>query len=196
MKKKMISLVVLWAAVALVLGYSHGWAQARRQIVPAKVAVVNVDRILRSSKKHARWQERMNSEEAKIRAELDKMDKEAEAAKADMQTREAGSADYMKLMNTYMERRAAADAKNKYYEQEMTLKVQRWTESLYQDIRTITAQVAQARGVDIVLATEELSFPAASVRDLLLSIKTDKVLYNNSDLDITDEVLAQLDATM
>jgi Skp family chaperone for outer membrane proteins len=102
----------------------------------------------------------------------------------------------MKLMNTYMERRAAADAKNKYYEQEMTLKVQRWTESLYQDIRTITAQVAQARGVDIVLATEELSFPAASVRDLLLSIKTDKVLYNNSDLDITDEVLAQLDATM
>jgi len=196
MNKKMMALVLLVAAMAVVLGYSHGWAQARKQIMPAKVGVVNVDRILRSSKKHAQWQERMNGEEAKLRAELDKMDKDAEAIKADMQTREPGSSDYMKLMSGYMDKRAATDARNKYYEQEMTVKVQRWTESLYQDIRAITATVAQARGLDVVLATEELTFPTASVRDLLLSIKTNKVLYQNDDLDVTDEVLVQLDATM
>lgn len=192
----MITLVLLGAGIAVTLGYSHGWAQARRQIMPAKVATVNVDRILRNSKKHARWQERMNAEESKIRAELDKMDKDAEAIKADMGTREPGSADYMKLMSNYMDRRAAADAKNKYYEQEMTLKVQRWTEALYQDVRAITAKVAQTRGLDIVLATEEISFPAPSVRDLLLAIKTNKVLYQSDELDITDDVLVQLDSTM
>ncbi len=194
MKKRMITLIVLGAAIAVVMSYSHGWAQVRRQFMPAKVGVVNVDRILRSSKKHAQWQERMNAEESKLRAELDKMDKDAEAIKADMQTREPGSTDYMRLMSNYMDKKAAADARNKYYEQEMTLKVQRWTETLYQDIRAITAMVAQTRGLDVVLATEELTFPSASVRDLLLSIKTNKVLYQNDELDITQDVLVQLDA--
>jgi len=192
--KKMIGLMVLASVIAVIMGYGQGWAQARKQIMPAKVGVVNVDRILKNSRKHAQWQERMNAEEAKIRAELDKMDKDAEAIRADMQTREQGSADYMKLMSSYMDKRAAADARNKYYEQEMTAKVQRWTENLYQDIRAITARVAGTRGIDIVLATEELTFPSASVRDLLLSIKTNKVLYQHNDLDITEEVLAQLDA--
>ena len=91
MKKNNILILVLLAAlIAVCVGYSRGWAQASRQILPAKVGVVNVDLVLKNSRKHAQWQGRMNDDEIKIQAELQKLKTEADAVIADMQTRQVG----------------------------------------------------------------------------------------------------------
>jgi Skp family chaperone for outer membrane proteins len=186
----------LAALIAVCFGYNRGWAQASRQILPAKVGVVNVDLVLKNSRKHSQWQERMNAEEVKIRAKLQKLRTEADAIKADMQTREVNSDDYMKLMSELMSKSAIVDSQGKFYDREMMLKVQRWTESLYDEIRSIAEKTAKARGLDIVLAADEIDFPAADVRDLLMIIKTNKVLYHSDGLDITEEVLTQLDSSL
>ncbi|RKY05389.1 MAG: hypothetical protein DRP66_10605 [Planctomycetota bacterium] len=196
MKKNILILVILGALIAVCIGYGRGWAQASRQILPAKVGVVNVDLVLKNSRKHGKWQERMNAEETDIRAKLQKLRAEADAVKADMQTREAGSDDYMKLMSDWMSKTADVDSKSKFYDRQMMLKVQRWTESLYNEIRSIAAKTAKARGLDIVLSADEIEFPAADVRDLLTIIKTNKVLYHSDGIDITEEVLAQLDSAL
>ncbi len=195
-KNNIVILVILAALIAVCIGYSRGWAQASRQILPAKVGVVTVDLVLKNSRKHARWQERMNTEEASIRTKLEKLKAEANAVKADMLTREAGSPDYMKLLEEGMSKTAAWDSKSKFYDRQMMLKVQRWTESLYSEIRSITEKTAKARGLDIVLAADEIDFPSADVRDLLTIIKTNKVLYHSDGIDITEEVLAQLDSAL
>ena len=80
-KNNIVVLVILGALIAVCIGYSQGWAQASRQILPAKVGVVNVDLVLKNSRKHTQWQERMNAEEIKIRAELQKLRTEADAIK-------------------------------------------------------------------------------------------------------------------
>ncbi len=199
MKKKknnILILVLLAALIAVCIGYSRGWAQASRQILPAKVGVVNVDLILKNSRKHVQWQERMNADETKMRAELQKLRTEADAVKADMQTREVNSADYMNLMSDWMSKVAAVDSKSKFYDRQMMLKVQQWTEGLYDKIRSIAEKTAKARGLDIVLAADEIDFPAVDVRDLLTIIKTNKVLYHSDGIDITEEVLAQLDSSL
>lgn len=198
MKKKnnILILVLLAALIAVCVGYSRGWAQASMQILPAKVGVVNVDLILKNSRKHARWQERMTTEESKLRAELQKLKTEADAVRADMQTREVNSDDYMERMSSWMSKAAAVDSKTKFYDRQMMLKVQRWTESLYNDILSIAEKTAKARGLDIVLSADEIDFPAADVRDLLTIIKTNKVLYHSDRIDITEEVLAQLDSAL
>lgn len=195
MRKNTVVLILL-AGVIGILAYDYGWAGAGKEILPARIAVVNVDMILKNSKKHAQWQSKMNADESRIRAELEKLDKDAEAIKADMATRELGSSGYMTLMSSYMEKKSAVDAKDKYYEQEMTMKIQRWTESLYEEILGLVNKTARAKGLDVVLAAQEVAFPGPSVRDLLTTIRTNKVLYHASDLDITEEVLAQLDSNM
>ena len=195
-KNNILILVLLGALIAVCIGYNRGWARASRQILPAKVGVVNVDLILKNSRKHARWQEGMTAEETKIRAELEKLRTEADAVKADMQTRELGSPDYMKLMSDWMSKTAAVDSKTKFYERQMMLKVQRWTEGLYEKIRSVVAETAKARSLDIVLSADEIDFPAADVRDLLTIIKTNKVLYHSGEIDVTEEVLAQLDSSL
>jgi len=197
MKKKNILILVLLATlIAVCIGYSRGWARASREILPAKVGVVNVDLVLKNSRKHAKWQEGMNTEEAKLRAELEKLRTEADAVKADMVTREAGSADYMKLMSDWMSKTAAEDSKSKFYDQQMMLKIKQWTEGLYDEIRSIAEKTAKARGLDIILTADEIDFPAADVRDLLTIIKTNKVLYHSDEMDITEEILAQLDSSL
>ena len=50
------------------------------------------------------------------------------------------------------------------------------------------------KGYDLVLEKDEIELPAASATELMLIIRTHKVLYYNEDLDITSEVLAAVDA--
>ena len=45
----------------------------------------------------------------------------------------------------------------------------------------------------MVVAKEEVEFPSAGIRDLMLSIRTNTVLYHSEHMDITNEVLAVLD---
>jgi Skp family chaperone for outer membrane proteins len=195
-KNNILVLVSLGVLIAVCTGYNRGWAQASKQIPPAKVGVVNVDLILKNSRKNAQWQERMNAEKAKIQAELQKLGTEADTVKADMQTREVGSPDYMNMMSDWMLKVAVVDSKNKFYERQMTLKVQRWTEGLYNEIRSVVEKTAKTRGLDIVLSANETDFPAADMRYLLTIIKTNKVLYHSGGIDITEVVLAQVDSSL
>ncbi len=53
--------------------------------------------------------------------------------------------------------------------------------------------VAREKGLDMVVGKETLEMPAPTLRDFMLSVKTQKILYSRPELDITDEVLAALD---
>jgi Skp family chaperone for outer membrane proteins len=85
------------------------------------------------------------------------------------------------------------DAKEKFYQQDLTFKEQQWTEQLYMEIVAAIGNVAEQKGLDLVLAKEDNQFPAASPNELLLIIKTSKVLFHADDMDITNEVLAAVD---
>lgn len=191
--RNVIVCVLLGTLVLVTVGYEHGGA-AQSQVAPAKIAVVSVDRILENSKKHLAWQQKMTGEQDEMRGELQKMQKEIEAVQADLNTRKAGTSDYLRLMQDYMEKQAELEAREKFYEQQMTMKIQQWTEQLYQDIRSVTSDVANRKGLDLVVARDEMRFPSPSLRDLMLTIKTSTVLYSRQEMDITDDVLAALDA--
>ncbi|NLH16526.1 MAG: OmpH family outer membrane protein [Phycisphaerae bacterium] len=195
MKSKGIVFGGLLIGLLTMIGYQQGQVSAAKSAVsPAKVGVVSIDKILKNSKKHEAWKKTMDAEEARIRAEFDKAKSELDLLQADMKTRTKGSEDYQKLGREYAEKEALLKAKDSYYEQEMTTKVQAWTETLYQDIQKRVGEVAKKNGLDIVIAREDTEYPAVSMRDLLLTIRTNKVMYYSDSLDITDEVLASLDA--
>jgi Skp family chaperone for outer membrane proteins len=191
--RKVLTVVLLGSVILAFLSYERGLAAARKEITPARIGVVSVNRILTNSKKHAQWQEKMAVEEQTARGEIDKLGKELEAVKADMATRKVGSNDYMKLMRQALNKEAAYEARKQSYEREMSLKVQLWTEDLYRDVLAVISTVAKEKGLDMIVAKEEVEFPSAGIRDLMLLIRTNKVLYHSEHMDITNEVLAVLD---
>ncbi|HML73999.1 MAG TPA: OmpH family outer membrane protein [Anaerohalosphaeraceae bacterium] len=194
-----LSKMLLAGAIVVVLclsfGYRQGVAAGEKQIAPAKIAVVDVTKVLQNSKKHKTWQEKMTAEETVMKAEFQKDKKALEALQANMDLLKAGSKDYVDAMKDFLDKKGLLEAKDKFYQEKVNMEMQQWTESLYTQMLTIIKDIAQKKGVDIVLAQEQLDLPSPSLRDFMLSIRTKKVLYCGDQVDITDEVMSALDAS-
>jgi Skp family chaperone for outer membrane proteins len=194
MRSKSIMLAVATGVVLSVcFGYQRGLAKAKKDFTPPKVGVVSIRGVLENTKKKTQFEAQLKVEGEKVMAELDKSEKEIEALKADMNTRVAGSGDYMDLMHKGMKKQAALKATDEFYQKQFALKQQVWTEETYKEILAAAEETAKNMGLDMVLAKEDFLFPSASSNELLMTIKTSKVLYSSDELDITKEVLATLD---
>lgn len=191
--KNAIVSIVLCSLLFGAFGYEYSWAKAKKEISPAKIGVVSIRRAFESSKRNTQWQADMERDSKKIVAELEKLSAEITAVRADMETRKPGSSDYLNLMRETMEKSASLEAKEKFYQQDLTMKEQRWTETLYLRVLEAASKVAQEQGLDLVLAKDENKFPAANANELMLIIKTSKIMYSNDEVDVTDAVIAMLD---
>ncbi len=76
----------------------------------------------------------------------------------------------------------------------MAIKEQKMIEQLYEDILRETGKVAKEKNLIMVLTKDEVEFPALGLNDAMMTIRTNKLLYSGGCLDITDEVMALLDA--
>ncbi len=189
--RTIIVMALIAAATAVVLRQTTAQADAAG---PAKVAVVDVTKVLESSKKHQAWKDKMEKEQEQMKAEFAKMKSDLESLQQNIKLRKVGSDDYINLSSQFVEKKAIMEAKNAFYEEKVTSQMQNWTEDLYKTLMIVVDRVAQQKGIDLVLAKEQLDLPAPSLRDFMLTIKTKKVLYNDNKLDITAEVLAALDS--
>ena len=196
MKTKVVVLSCLIGAVALSVGYESGWAKSNPEAdVPAsKISVVNVRKIFRDCKKIANYRQEVITERNRVEAELEKLAREIEAESAGLKTLKQGSDDHLKLIKDILAKQANSQAQQNFYEQQMTLKEQKMIEQLYEDILRETGKVAEQKNLIMVLTKDEVEFPALGLNDAMMTIRTNKLLYSGGCLDITDEVMALLDA--
>lgn len=183
------------AILALSFGYRQGVAAGEKQIAPAKVAIVNVTKVLQNSKKHKAWQDKMTEQETQMKAEFQKDKKAMESIQANMDVLKPGTVDYVNAMKDFLDRKGLLEAKDKFYNEKINLEMLQWTESLYVQMLDVVKQIAQQKGLDLVVSQEDLETPSPSLRDFMLNIRTKKVLYHADQMDITEDVLAALDQT-
>jgi Skp family chaperone for outer membrane proteins len=194
MKHSKTTLLVVGVALLVSLGaYQQGKLNADSAIKPAKIGVVNVTTVLENSASNKKWQEKMQQEQTDTKNEFNQMRTEVEAIQANLKLRTPGTEDFLKLRQEMVEKGAMLDAKNKFYQDKVTFEMQRWTEKLYQQLLKVVADIAQDKGLDIIMADELLDLPSPSLQDFMLTVKTRKLLYHNSQYDLTDEVLVALD---
>lgn len=194
MKNTKLMYILSAAAAAVSFGiYRQGHLDAAAAAAPAKIGVVNVTQVLENCTKHKQWQEKMQSERTAMETEYKKMKDELDALQANLKLRTPGSEDALRLQSEMLEKKALMDAKDEFYRSKVESEMQRWTESLYQKLLTVVQDVAKAKGLDMVIADEQLDLPAPSLRDFMLTVKTKKLLYRSEQYDMTAEVLAALD---
>ena len=210
MKIRIMVLTCLVAVIVLSMGYeatqmpfiafgSSEYNQAgsksetKAAAAGAKIGVVSIRKIFQDCKKNARYREETAAEQNKVISELERLSKEIEAEKAGLATLKAGSSDHTALVKEILLKQASLQARQEFYKQQLSLKDQRWTEELYQEILRITREVAEQKGLGLVFVKGEVELPALSANELMLTIRTHKLLYEGGCLDITDEVMARLD---
>ena len=194
MKIRTTILSCLIGVIVLSFAYEYSRAGSGTDTPPLKIAVVSVLKIFQECKKNDKFKQEFVAENNKVMAELEKLSKEIEAEKAGLKTLKAGSSNYMSMVKAILQKQASLQAQQEFYKQQMALKEQQWTEEIYKDILRETRNVAEQKGLQLVLEKDEPVLPCSNYTELMTVISTHKVLYDQGCLDITDEVMAGLDA--
>lgn len=194
MKTKSIIFFGLLCLVVFFVSYGRGWAESGDTQSDSKFGVVSIRVIFESSQKNVKYREEAGIQQGKIIADLEKLSKETDADEAGLRTLVVGSSDYMALSKSIFEKQAKLEALKEFHKQSMTMQDKQWTEKIYQDILRITGEVAKQRGLAMVFTKDEVEFPSPSANELMLAIRTNKLLYSGGCVDITGDVMAAFDA--
>jgi len=207
MKVKLTIMIVLTSAIALFTSYEYGQAASKSDKAGAaaskadktasaspKIGIVCIRRVFQDCKRNAKYKEQAIGEQEKVVAELEQLSKEIDAEKTGLKTLRTGSGDYMARVKVILEKQANLEAQREFRKQQIELQDQRWTETLYGDILHITSETAKQKGLDMVFDKDEPELPAPTANELMLTIRTHKLVYSGGCADITDEVIERLDA--
>ncbi|MGB7581154.1 MAG: OmpH family outer membrane protein [Sedimentisphaerales bacterium] len=159
-----------------------------------KIGVVSVRKIFQDCKRNTKYRQEMTAERDKLEAELDSLSKDIDASKSKLKMLKQGSADYLSGMKDVLDKQASLQAKQEYFKRQMDIREQTVVEQLFKDVIKATGEVAKEKGFDLVLEKSEPDLPAANTNELTLTISTHKVLYSSGCEDITDAVMAKVDA--
>ena len=192
MKARMIVLICLISAVIFFVSQQYSSAQPNQSTI--NIGVISVDKVLRDCKATTNFREKLNAENAKRKAEMEQLSLEIQALDAGLRSGAlvVGSEDYFKQHLDLAKKQANLQALNEYYPQQQNAEQQIWTQQLYQKILKTTKEVAEEKGLPLVIERSEPDFSVQ--RDLGLVISTHKVIYSGGCMDVTSDVLAKLDA--
>ena len=190
---KYYTIAVLAGALIMMGVYQQDKLDAAGDAAPAKIAVVNVTKVIQECKKFKTWQEQKQKEAQQIEAEFTAMKSELDSLSANLKIHTPGTDDYRSLMKKFIEKRAILQSKDTAYKELWNGEKEQWTESLYEKLLLVIEDVAKKKGLDIVMANEDLDLKDPMRPDILQTIVTKKLLYHNPQYDITAEVLAAFD---
>ena len=193
MKIKTVVLGCLLGVVVLFLAHEYSLAQPEADKPASKVGVVSVSRALRDCKATAKYRENTIAENSKMDAEEGKLSKEVQTLTGSVRALVPGSSDYMTQYKELLLKQAELKALQEFNSQQRGLRDRRWTEELYKQILRITGELAEKKRLELVLERSEPTFPILSPDQLVMTLSTHKVLYIGGCLDLTDEVIAELD---
>jgi len=193
MKVKTMLLSCLAGVVIMAMVYEYSQAQPKADTPSLKIGIVSIMKIFRECKRSATYRAEFLTWQDRIREELKKLSKEIEAQEAALKALKQDSSDYLAQRKEMIDKRASLQAQQDFNKEQAILKEYRWSKELYNDILQIISELAEQKGLDLVLEKDEIDVLSLSVNEISQTISTHKVLYSGGCVDISDEVVARLD---
>jgi Skp family chaperone for outer membrane proteins len=158
-----------------------------------KVGVVSMREVFKASSKHKQYSAGAMARQSYARTQLDGLRKDVEGEEAELKALKQGTPDYTQQLQVVLEKRAKTQSQQEFLKQQSMLEDKKWLEDLYQAFAKATKNLAQEKGLDMVLERTEPEFPVPS-DELMTTLYMHKVLYAGGCIDLTVEVTARLDA--
>lgn len=193
MKTRTVVLGGLVGAVVLFLGYGFSFAGAEGNTSNSKIGIVSIRDIFRDCKANAGYRDKALVEQNAKNAEMDALQKKIAADEAGLRALKPGSSDYMKQYEALINEQAQYEAKKQFISQQRVLEDRQWTEVLYKEVLRITKELAKKKGLNMVLEVDEPVFPMVNTDELMMALQTHKVLYSDGCVDLTAEVVVEMD---
>ncbi|MCX5646704.1 MAG: OmpH family outer membrane protein [Phycisphaerae bacterium] len=184
----LVCVAALWAAMQ----YGHAASQPATPV--SKIGLVSVRDVFGGSKKHALYQDQTAKRVAQARIKIDDLTKQLDTEEGDLKTLKQGTAEYVKQFQVVLDTRSKLQNRQELFKQQRMAEDKKWFEDLYQETLKATEAAAKERGLDLVLERTEPKFPIAS-EEVWSTVSTNKVLYGGGCPDLTNDVIARIDAS-
>jgi len=189
---------VLIVAAALLLGgvllMRHSSAQqADVTPGPTSVAVCDIEAIFRNYDRATELLDRLNEERVRIKNEYEQRGKAVQALELELGALKEGSEEYEGRLQEIQRLGIESNTYLQFSESLIRRKHHGLTEEMYREILAGIAQIAQEKGIDLILyRDEQVAQSSNDAMELLTQIRNRKVLYSREGLDITQVVLERL----
>ena len=188
----------LWIAAFVVMGVTlgvaigHVTAQQKAPPPPARIAVVDLGRLFRSYQKSTDYLKEKNDEMQRLVNEDEARGQAIEKAKNVLQNLKTGSVEYDKKVDEITKLSIEHQVwKNTQADLQQRTTLRR-TKEMYDEMVKVATAVAQRGGCNMVMAKEPADISIRTVEEFLDQLGQRKILYAADTLDITDDVLQQL----
>jgi len=194
MKKTGIAILVLVLVGAGLWSYRTGEAQSAAATPPMKIAVVNVAEVLTQCRENLDREKEGQDRREKIKGELEKLAAEADTIKEELQNAlQPGTDEFSERRREWFYKQAQLQALQESEKEALTIDSQAWTEKLYEKLLDQIKSLALQEGYVMVLNQDEADMKGRKLQELYNLILTRKMLYCAPTLDITAQVLQNMD---
>jgi len=185
---------LLALALALPLGAAAETPAPKPAPRPPVVAVVDISRVLRSSKEWRDSAERRTRLLEKMRVTLGKLSHQAQVLRNDYENLPPGTEERRNKAAELEKALSELEKTRRQFQAQMAAEQSKALREEFKKITAVVAEYAREHGIDLVLKKADLSLsgPQSPERDLALA--TTEVLYASAALDISDAIVERLNA--
>lgn len=188
----MLRSLTLVTALFICLGLAHS-AGAQE----TKIAVCNPAKIFNSMQETKDLKDKMEAQGKDLENQDVAKKKELEALQAKLKMLTPGSAPHEEAQKELIKKAIEYDTWKKINQAQVQQDQKLSMKSLFDKITAATEAVAKENNIDLVIAETNVEFPdigQINVDQLRALINQRNVIYNNGKLDISDKIIAKLDA--
>ncbi len=193
MKVKTLVLSCLIGAVVLFFVHEFSLAQPLAAGPSSKIGLVSITRALRDCKATTTFGAKAKAEGEQMIAAENTLNDEIKMLTGGVRALVRGTADYNAQFRQLLQKQGELKALQEYRREYGNSSQQLWAEKIFKEVLRLTKEVAASKGLDLVLQRSEPEFPMQSGDQLMTALSTHKVLYGDGCLDITDDIIAELD---
>ena len=162
---------------------------------PTKVGVCDIRRVVTEYTRFVTLREGLEAMQAEAKTEMERRDAEIKTIMKQLEDLKKDSEDYKRLQEVVWQKSVEARAYGEIQKGRMELKQQQGLRACYDDITKAIEAYCKEAGVDIVFTKRDVPMgDQMNTKDLEAAIATRYILYVNSAIDVTDAVLAKLNA--
>jgi len=185
---------IVTAGIALAIGT----AAAHAQETNAKIAVCNPARVFGDMQETKDLKASLESQRKQIEGEVQQRQEKVKGLQAARDLLKADSPQYQKADQDFMQEAIQFDTWSKITQAQLQGQQKTQMKNLFDKIVAATTAVAQQKGLDLVLADQRPDLPEnlgqISVDQLRAILNGRNVLFSTEKVDITQAVIAELDA--
>jgi len=184
--------IVAMVCAAILLGMGFVGRADQPAAVPTRLAVIDMVRVFNNYQKTLDQQQQLKRQGERIRDEEQKRKRAIEKAKLDMDAFKPGTPEYNQASEKVLKMSVELRAFQELMLQKIANNQKLWTEAIYKEITDAVATYAKSHGLSVVLYLDEFDIKSNTTKELLEKIRQKKVIYHDSRLDISQDILNML----